>query len=99
MAINPIPQNNLELFKKQQAQTANSNMQGKLPNVGVVDVPELSKTPIQDTLQKREQEATPAKPKGKRGKDKGAASIKLDILAVIACFVGIALAVLKKKKP
>ena len=95
------PQNNvnianMDLFKKKESEVANPKMQGKAPHVGVVDAPNIPKTPTSNIHQKREKEKKPLKIKEK--KQKADSSIKLDILAALACLAGLGIAIFKKAK-
>ena len=103
---NPIQQqttnmtqaNNMELFKKKASTT--NNMQGTKPYVGVVDVPELTKTPITDTLIKRDKEMG-VKPSFKQEKKKLPLSLKLmglSFLGATGVVISQILKLLKKVK-
>ena len=88
--------NSVDLFKKKQPEVANPKMQGEAPKVGVVDVPNMSNMPLKDSFKK---ENNTDNPKIKEKKNKMDGSVKLDIMAVIACVAGLAIAIFKKSKP
>jgi len=95
-AILPNNQNvNLDFFKKNKTQSTTADMKGKPPKVGVVDVPELSKTPLMDTLNIRKNEQGPH-PILKEKKTKMNASATFGILSFAMCILGLIVAFAKK---
>ncbi|MBQ8634663.1 hypothetical protein IJ425_00735 [bacterium] len=68
-----------------------------LPKVGVVDVPTISKTPLVDTLVKKEQENPQITYKLTPKSNRGFNLQNLFSLTIVGCSIGALLSLIKKK--